>query len=471
MHEIAAGRAALHFAFGIDDLRLHAEERTRRGARLELGCAGQRRDEDAAGFGLPPGVDDRAAIVADHVVVPLPCFRIDRLADGAEQAERFARGFLHRIIAALHQGADCGRRRVDDVDLVLVADLPETRTGRIIRHAFEHHRDGAVGERAIDDVAVAGNPADVCGAPVDVAVVIVEHVLVRDRGIDEITAGGVQHAFRFARRAGGIENEQRVFRVHLLARAVARNGLGDFIVVNVAAGLHIDRRIGALDDDHGVYAADLLARSINVGLERNLAPAAEAFIGGNDHGRLAVLDATGKRVGREAAEHHRMDGADAGAGEHGNRRLGNHRHVDGDAVAFLDAAGLQYIGKAADFGVQLLVGELSCRPWDRRLPKGSPSGRCAWQDGGRRSCADVQLAVLEPFDRNIVRVVRGVLDLAERLDPVDALGLLGPEAVRIFDRARIHFIVLGLVRVGAFPPFSRHVIDLFRHGISSRPTH
>ncbi len=192
---------------------------SRRRAGLERGRARQRRDQDAAGLGLPPGVDDRAAAVADHAVIPLPGFRIDRLADGAEQPQRGARGLLHRLVAGLHQRADRGRRGVEDVDLVLVDHLPEARHGRIVRHAFEHQRGGAVRERAVDDVAVAGDPADVGGAPVDVAVVIVEDVLVRHRHVDVIAAGGVQHALRLAGRARGVEDEQRVLRVHVLARA------------------------------------------------------------------------------------------------------------------------------------------------------------------------------------------------------------------------------------------------------------
>ncbi len=167
--EIAGGGALLHLALGVDDLRDDAEERLRRRAGLEPGRAGQRRDQDAAGFGLPPGVDDRAAALADHAIVPLPRLRIDRLADGAEQPQRLARGLLHRRVAGLHQRADRGRRGVDDVDLVLVANLPEPRHARVVRHALEHQRGGAVRERPIDDVAVAGHPADVGGAPVDVA--------------------------------------------------------------------------------------------------------------------------------------------------------------------------------------------------------------------------------------------------------------------------------------------------------------
>ena len=59
MHKIARGCAFEHLALGIDDLRLDAEERPRRGAGLEPDRAGQRRDQNAAGLGLPPGVDDR----------------------------------------------------------------------------------------------------------------------------------------------------------------------------------------------------------------------------------------------------------------------------------------------------------------------------------------------------------------------------------------------------------------------------
>src|ERR1700752_3152463 len=82
--EIAGGLAVKHLAFGVDDLRHHAEEWPRRRTALQLVRARQRRDQDSAGFGLPPGIDDRAAVFADHAIVPFPRFRIDRLADRSE---------------------------------------------------------------------------------------------------------------------------------------------------------------------------------------------------------------------------------------------------------------------------------------------------------------------------------------------------------------------------------------------------
>src|SRR5690606_3839409 len=72
-----AGSGTLDFlALVIEQHRLHAEERPGRRAGLEQRGAGQRADHDGAGFGLPPGVDDGAARFANHVVVPLPGFRV-----------------------------------------------------------------------------------------------------------------------------------------------------------------------------------------------------------------------------------------------------------------------------------------------------------------------------------------------------------------------------------------------------------
>ncbi len=233
--EIARRLAFENVAVGIDDGRLHAEEGQRRGAGLELGGARQRRDENAAGLRLPPRVDDRTALLADHVVVPLPRFRVDRLAHGAEQPERFPARVLHMLVARAHQRADRRRRGVEDVDLVLVDHLPEARGVRIVRHALEHQRDRAVGERPVDDIAVARDPADIRGAPVDVAVVIIEDVLMRHRRVDEIAARRVQHALGLSRRARRVENEQRVLRVHLLRRTFRLGALA------IASSSHTSR--------------------------------------------------------------------------------------------------------------------------------------------------------------------------------------------------------------------------------------
>ncbi|MNT51678.1 hypothetical protein D3C72_1886580 [compost metagenome] len=64
----------------------------------------------------------------------------------------------------------------------------------------------------------------------------------------------------------------------------------------------------------------------------------------------------------------------------------------------------------------------------------------------------------------MVIVEGGLLDLGERLDPVEALGLLTPEAVGVDHRLLIHGFVGGFVG----KRLSRH---LWAHGIEGRSTH
>src|SRR5690606_33926756 len=90
---------------GLEDFGLHAKHRHTRAAGLERMRAGHRSDHVAAGLGLPPGVDNRAATVAHDAMIPLPRFGIDRLADAAEQAQALAAGCLHPFVAFTHQRA------------------------------------------------------------------------------------------------------------------------------------------------------------------------------------------------------------------------------------------------------------------------------------------------------------------------------------------------------------------------------
>ena len=98
-------------------------------------------------------------------------------------------------------------------------------------------------------------------------------------------------------------------------------------------------------------------RFVHVLLERHHRAAAEAAVGRDDQLGLRILDAVGHGLRAEPAEDDRVDRADAGAGEHGDGRLGHHRQVDEHAVAFAHAVALEHVGKAADLVVKLFVGE------------------------------------------------------------------------------------------------------------------
>ena len=235
--------------------------------------------------------------------------------------------------------------------------------------------------------------------------------------------------------------------------------------------VHGHRIAGVAHDQHLVDALGLGERLVGVLLERHRPAAAQAFVGGDDELRIGVLDAAAEAVGREAAEHDRMHRADARAGEHRVGRLGDHRQVDGDAVALLDAVRLQHVGELADALVQLPVGDLLVAgrvialPDDRDLV--AALGEVAVDAVG----ADVERAVLVPFDRDVTRDRSSVLDLGVRLDPVDPLADLAPEAGGVVDRALVHLLVLRIVDKGLGGPLRGHCVDLLRHARAPPPGH
>ena len=108
---------------------------------------------------------------------------------------------LHWCLTIAHQGTNRGRRRVEDIHLVLRDHLPEAPGIGPAWHAFKHQRGRAIRERAIDDIAMPGHPADIGGAPIDFAIAVIENFFMRVRCPNHIAAGGVQHTLGFARAA------------------------------------------------------------------------------------------------------------------------------------------------------------------------------------------------------------------------------------------------------------------------------
>ena len=63
------------------------------------------------------------------------------------------------------------------VTLMVFNDLPEPPLVGPVRGPFVHHDGRPVGERAVDEVRVPGDPADVGRAEIDVVLLEVEHPL------------------------------------------------------------------------------------------------------------------------------------------------------------------------------------------------------------------------------------------------------------------------------------------------------
>src|SRR6202044_1148236 len=137
--------------------------------------AGERRNHDGTGFRLPPGVHDGAAVFADGFEIPFPRSGIDGLADSAQDAKAGQVVWLDPVYAPGHESADGSGGAVKNGHFVTVNNFPEAIAAREIGSAFVHDDAGAVRERAINDVTVAGDPADVCGAPINILVAQIEN--------------------------------------------------------------------------------------------------------------------------------------------------------------------------------------------------------------------------------------------------------------------------------------------------------
>ena len=363
----------------------------------------------AAGFGLPPGIHDGAAGVAHYLVVPVPGLRVDRLPHGTQQAQAGTGTALDRFVAQRVQGADGRWRGIEGIDLVFVHDFPAAPGVGVRGHALEHQRDSPVGQGAVDDVRVPRHPAHIGGAPVDLALAIVEYVLEGHGRLQQVAPRGVEYALGLAGGAGRVENEQGVFRVHGFRRAFAGGGARRLVIPDIPVGLpgHVGAR--AAHHQAGVDIGAGLECLVGVHFQGNCPAATHAFVRGDQSLAIGIQYAVFQRLRRKAAKHHRMDGADAGAGQHGVCRFGNHRHIDANAVAPAYPARLECVGEPADLVLELGVGDVPAVRGVITLPdEGSLAGPLR-QVPVYAVVADIELAAGEPFGLALDEVVAGHL--------------------------------------------------------------
>ena len=148
--------------------------------------------------------------------------------------------------------------------------------------------------------------------------------------------------------------------------------------------------------------------------------------GSGDH-RLGfgVVDPGGQLARGETAEHHRVDGADPGAAEHGDGGFRHHRHIDDDPIALGHAECQQGPGEARDLILQLRIG-------DHRLGAGDGAvvndGGLVAPTGGDMPIHGVVTGVQHPAREPAMEGrIGAVQDLVPRPIPVDKLCGLGPE--------------------------------------------
>ena len=135
-----------------------------------------------------------------------------------------------------------------------------------------------------------------------------------------------------------------------------------------------------------------------------------------------------ERLGGEAAEHDGVRRADPGAREHRDRQLGDHRHVDRDAIAGPDPQLEQRVGGLAHLALEVGVRD---RPRIAGLADpvvGDLAAEAVLDVAVDAVVGDIELAADEPLRERQVPLER----LVERLDPGDPLAReLRPEGLEV----------------------------------------
>ena len=148
-----------------------------------------------------------------------------------------------------HKRSDRGRRGVENRHPIFFDDLPPPARSGAVGSALINHLSGAVRKRSVHHIAVAGDPADIGCAPVDVGLgVEVEDILMSKCRLGEIAPRGVQDALWFTGRARGVEDKQGVFCLEGFGLMLVRHGAYFVVPPQVATGDHVDVVPASFDD-------------------------------------------------------------------------------------------------------------------------------------------------------------------------------------------------------------------------------
>ena len=162
----------------------------------------------------------------------------------------------------------------------------------------------------------------------------------------------MQHALWFAGAAGGVKDEQRILSVHRFGVANGVDCVECIVPPNIAAVCHGDVGAGAFDDENFLDRWRALDGLVGVGLHWDVELRASYTSVLRDNClALGVVYASDKAVGAERTKHNGMYHSDARAREHGDGQLGNHLHINTNAIALDQAEVFQRVGGFLNFGL------------------------------------------------------------------------------------------------------------------------
>src|ERR1700730_9796777 len=287
--------------------------------------------QEAAGFGLPPGVHDDRLALAHDLVVPLPDLRLNGFANGSHMLEAVVVN-LGFVTAGFAKHADGRGGSVENVDVQAFGDAPGAAGVGELRDTLIEDAGGRQSHRAVDDIGMAGDPSDVGHAPVDIFGMNVLVVLGGAGDVGEIAPCSMLAALRLAGGTARVHEEERGFSV-LRDRLddVGAIVFQDFVDEEVASHDHgrlgyIFSRIALPDQDLFDFLAFLsggVHGDIGAGFVIHPFPVAVVAVGIDEHAAAGIGGAEAAGFSAEPTKDDRVDNAEARARQHGDGQLGN----------------------------------------------------------------------------------------------------------------------------------------------------
>lgn len=223
--------------------------------------------------------------------------------------------------------------------------------------------------------------------------------------------------------------------LELLGRALGVGLVHHIVEPDVAPVLHLAVLTRVLDHDDVLERLEVLHHLVDLVLDRCRLALAPRAVDGDQRLALGELHPLAHRPRGESAEHHVVYRADPRAGQHGDDDLGDHRQVDPDHVALLDAEVLQRVGELLHVAVEVGVRELALLALLTAPVECHPVAVALLDVPVQAVVGGVELPVLKP---PVERRVGLIKDFGRLLEPMQLLGLLEPPPLPILLRLLVN---------------------------------
>lgn len=157
-----------------------------------------------------------AVVGQDFPLRPGPGLGVQRLTRAGEDIKAGAVVLLDELLAHAHPHAHRGWRGEHVGDAVFLHQFPGDARIGIVGRALAHDLVTAGHERAVGDVGVTDDPADVRRGPPHRVAIDIEEGADDVVDADHVAAVDMNHALWGSGGAGGVEDEQGILGVHLL---------------------------------------------------------------------------------------------------------------------------------------------------------------------------------------------------------------------------------------------------------------